>query len=122
MASERAVRPEEHLPLHPLEFQILLALVEGESHAYAVVRAIEERQPSWSRIHPTNLYRRIWRLESKGLIELSRGPGPDDSRKHFAITPLGRRVAAAETVRLRALLAEAARVGIAGAASGRTGR
>ena len=92
MSSTQALRPEEHLPLHPLEFQVLLTLVHGKSHAYALVRAIEERQPAWSRIHPTNLYRRIWRLESRGLVELVPSPRGDDSRKYFAITPLGRRV------------------------------
>lgn len=102
--------PESHLPLHPLEFQILLALSSGESHAYSVVRDIEERQPAWSRIHPTNLYRRLWRLESRALIEMTREDR--EGRKHFAITALGRRVAAAEAGRLRTLLEEAAEAGV----------
>jgi DNA-binding PadR family transcriptional regulator len=102
--------PESHLPLHPLEFQILLALTAGRAHAYAVVRDIEERQPSWSRIHPTNLYRRLWRLESHGLITMVRED--EDGRKHFSITGLGRRVAVAEATRLHALLGEAEAVGV----------
>ena len=61
--------PEQHLPLHPLEFQILLSLSEGVTHAYEIVRSIEARQPDWSQILPTNLYRRIWRLADADLVE-----------------------------------------------------
>jgi DNA-binding PadR family transcriptional regulator len=115
--SARADAPEAHLPLHPLEFQILLALSGGTAHAYAVVRAIEERQPSWSRIHPTNLYRRLWRLEAHGLVAMERED--DEGRKHFSLTALGRRVAAAEAGRLRALLLEAEEAGVVPAGGGR---
>ena len=45
MASNQPTPAESHLPLHPLEFQILMTLTEGSAHAYAVVRAIEARQP-----------------------------------------------------------------------------
>jgi DNA-binding MarR family transcriptional regulator len=34
---------ESYLPLHPLEFRILLALADGPSHGYRIVKAIEER-------------------------------------------------------------------------------
>jgi DNA-binding PadR family transcriptional regulator len=102
----------EFLPLHPLEFQILLALMNGVAHAYHIVGQVEERQPAWNRIFPTNLYRRIWRLAGLGLVE--EVPGEADTerrRKYFAITALGRQVAAAETARLRGLLLEAEAVG-----------
>ena len=100
--------PESHLPLHPLELQILLSLVSGPAHAYAIVRSIEARQPEWNRILPTNMYRRIWRLETKELIVLDRViQETDRARKQFSITSLGRKVAQAETLRLRALLQEA---------------
>ena len=102
----------DYLPLHPLEFQILLALMDGVAHAYHIVRQVEDRQPGWNRIYPTNLYRRIWRLAGLGLIE--EVPGEADTerqRKYFAITALGREAAAAEASRLRLLLLEAEAVG-----------
>jgi DNA-binding PadR family transcriptional regulator len=108
-------QPESHLPLHPLEFQILLTLAEESArHAYAIVRSIEERQPSWSQILPTNLYRRIWRLAAEGLVEETAvDPEPGGRRrKYFAITDLGRAVARAEAARLRRLLSEAERAGV----------
>lgn len=105
--------PERHLPLHRLEFRILLALNRGSAHAYAVVRSIEASQPEWSTILPTNLYRRIWRLADDGLIrEVPDRGEAERPRKYFAITSLGREVAAAEATRLRGLLAVAEEAGI----------
>jgi DNA-binding PadR family transcriptional regulator len=103
----------DYLPLHPLEFQVLLALMDGVAHAYRIVRQVENRQPAWSRILPTNLYRRIWRLSGLSLIE--EVPDKADTerpRKHFVITALGRQVVAAEAARLRGLLQEAEAVGV----------
>ncbi len=106
--------PEQHLPLHPLEFQVLLSLAEGVTHAYDVVQRIEARQPEWSKILPTNLYRRIWRLASAGLLEEVEPTEPEEERrrKYFAITAMGHRVAQAEADRLRSLLREAAQAGV----------
>jgi DNA-binding PadR family transcriptional regulator len=103
----------QFLPLNPLEFQILLVLMSGVVHAYQIVRKVEEAQPSWNRILPTNLYRRIWRLADLGLLE--EVPGEERSerpRKHFAITALGKRVAVAEMERLKGLVLEAESVGV----------
>lgn len=113
--------PESHLPLHPLEFQILLTLAEDKAkHAYAIVQSIEERQPAWSQILPTNLYRRIWRLASAGLVEeTAADPEPGGRRrKYFTITDLGRAVARAEAARLRRLLSEAERAGVTASEEG----
>ena len=110
MTPRKKPAPEQHLPLHPLEFQVLLSLTEGVTHAYDIVQRIEARQPEWSQILPTNLYRRIWRLASAGLCEEVEieASAEERRRKYFAITPLGRRVAQAEARRLRALLQQAA--------------
>lgn len=113
-----AVKPnQEHLgdrlPLHPLEFQILLVLMDGVAHAYRIVRQVESRQPAWNRILPTNLYRRIWRLADLSLIEEVPGEAETERpRKHFVITALGRRVVVAEAARLRRLLTEAEAAGV----------
>ena len=115
MPAERAQRPPlaDFLPLHPLEFQILLVLMDGVAHAYHNVRQVEARQPTWNPIFPTNLYRRIWRLAELLLIEEVPGDGRSERpRKHFAITALGKQVVAAEAERLRSLLSEAEAVGV----------
>ena len=114
MKSPDPIHVHEHLPLHPLEFQILLCLTGGVTHAYDIVRGIEERQPDWNKILPTNLYRRIWRLAEAGLVEeVQRDLPPGERpRKYFGITPAGLSVAQAEAARLRGLLLEAERAGV----------
>ena len=87
--------------------------MEGVRHTYDIVKDTEERQPEWNRILPTNLYRRIWRLASAGLVEVAVEPSPGErSRKYSALTPLGRSVALAEAARLRSLLREAEEAGV----------
>ena len=98
----------DHLPMHPLEFQILLVLLEGESHGYAIAKEIE-RQETWSgTIQPTNLYRRLRTMVERGV--LSEGPEPGGGhRRLFGITPLGRKVARAEAERLESMVLSAER-------------
>lgn len=101
-------RVEDHLPLHPLEFRILLVLVGGPSYGTRIVRAIEEREPDRA-LYPANLYRRIRSLMADGLLR--EAPAPEDAdprRTYLRLTELGRAVATAEARRLRELVAEAA--------------
>ena len=108
---EREARPEDFLPLHPFDLRILLVLARGPAHGYPIVRAIEERDSSWKRVFPANLYRRLRDMLARGLVTEVEPPGgaPADERhrRTFALTDLGRRVAAAETARLEALVADA---------------
>ena len=102
-------RPDAHLPLHPLEFRILLALMDGATYGTRIVEAIEAREGDRMTIYPANLYRRIRDLASKGLIEEAPAPeGADPRRTYLRLAPLGRAAAAAEAARLQELVAEAA--------------
>jgi DNA-binding PadR family transcriptional regulator len=99
------------LPLRPVAYQVLLAVVDGDRHGYAIVQDIADRTAARMRLEPGNLYRTLkWMLE-QGLIEESdRRPAPDlddERRRYYQITRFGRRVAVAETARLEALVAEA---------------
>lgn len=106
--------PERFLPLHPFDLRILLVLSEGPAHGYPIVKAIEEKDGSWKRVLPANLYRRLRDLGGRGLVEEVEAPpgAPDDERgrRTYAITELGRVVALAEARRLDALVADAKRV------------
>ena len=99
------------LPLKPADYLLLLALVEGEQHGYALAQAIAERSGGVLRLEPGNLYRVIRRLEDDGLVaESGRRPAAeldDERRRYYKLTALGARVAAAESSRLQALLASA---------------
>jgi DNA-binding PadR family transcriptional regulator len=98
----------QFLPLKPVDFILLLALVEEEQHGYALAGEIDERTEGVIRLEPGNLYRVIKRLVDDGLVEVSeRRPAPeldDERRRFYRLTALGARVAAAEARRLRALL------------------
>jgi DNA-binding PadR family transcriptional regulator len=101
--------PGSFLPLHPLEFRILLVLLEGASHGYAIVQAVEARDPD-AAVYPANLYRRIRDLLARGFLreaDTPRGEDPEGRRRYLAVTPLGRRVARAEAERLHALVLDA---------------
>jgi DNA-binding PadR family transcriptional regulator len=102
---------ERLLPLKPVMFQVLLSLADGERHGYGITLDIAARTAARMRIEPGNLYRSLRTLLDDGVIEESeRRPAPDlddERRRYYRITPFGRRVAAAETVRLEALVREA---------------
>lgn len=104
-------KPEDFLPLKPVAFQILLSLADGERHGYGVTQDIANRTAARMRLEPGNLYRSLKAMLDDGLIEESeRRPAPDlddERRRYYRITPLGRKVALAETSRLEALVAEA---------------
>lgn len=103
-----ARRPDEHLPMHPLEFRILMALLDGPSFGSRVVEEIEASERRGTKLYPANLYRRIRDLLARGLVEDAPSPpGADPRRGYVRLTQLGRSVAHAEARRLRDLVADA---------------
>jgi len=107
--------PEPPLPpLKPTELLILMMLTAGERHGYGIRQDILEHTRGTVELEAGNLYRHIRRLEDEGVLEESgRRPAADDERRrYYRLTPVGRRVLAAELRRLRALvrLAEERRV------------
>jgi DNA-binding PadR family transcriptional regulator len=103
--------PEDHLPLTPAAFHILLALADGEKHGYAIMKEAEETTAGSMRLGPGTLYGAIKRLLKAGLIiESDERPDPalDDSRRrYYALTQFGRRVLTAEAERMDNLVAVA---------------
>jgi DNA-binding PadR family transcriptional regulator len=96
------------LPLTAVVFDILVALGDGESHGYAIMKEIEGR--SGTPMRPGTLYRALGRLLDDGLVrEVAEAvPGDDERRRYYGLTALGRRVVGAEARRLTAAV-EAAR-------------
>ena len=103
--------PRSLLPLRPVDFLLLLALVEEEQHGYALAQHIAASTDGLVRLEPGNLYRVIKRLVDDGLIAPShRRPAADrddERRRYYKITAAGARVAAMEAQRLRTVLASA---------------
>jgi DNA-binding PadR family transcriptional regulator len=117
--------PENHLPLTPAVFHILLALTGSEKHGYAIMREVEETTEARMVLGPGTLYGAIKRLLKAGLIaEIDERPDPalDDSRRrYYELTDLGRKVLAAEAERLAHLVEVARRKDLLGAATARQG-
>jgi len=111
MPTPRPLDTDRHLPVKPVAFQILLSLADVERHGYGITQDIAGRTSARTRLEPGNLYRFLRTMLDDGLIEESdRRPAPDlddERRRYYRITPLGRRVAAAEIARLEQVLADA---------------
>lgn len=97
-----------HLPLKPVDLELLLALAAEERHGYGLVQAVAEHTNGLLILDPGNLYRVIKRLLADGLVAESGQRGTADAggerRRYYRITPLGGRVLAAELERLRTLV------------------
>jgi DNA-binding PadR family transcriptional regulator len=106
--------PDELLPLRPIELLILTMLSAGDRHGYGIRQDIVEHTGGRIALEAGNLYRHVRRLETESLVaESDRRAADDDERRiYYTLTPFGRRVLAAELLRLRALvqLAEERRI------------
>lgn len=98
-------RPEDLLPLKPVDLLILITLAQGRRHGYGIVTDIAEQTGGQIQLVPGNLYAVIRRLADEGLLEeAEKRPAPDlddRRRRYYAITPFGRQVLSAEAARLR---------------------
>jgi len=104
----KAPVPEAFLPLKPHWFHILLSLADQEQHGYGIMQEVLERTGGKVRLWPATLYGTLKRLGEADLIEESdERPAPDlddARRRYYRLTRLGRRVLAAESARLEALV------------------
>jgi len=107
---------DSFLPLKPIELLILMTVATGERHGYGIMLDIAERTGGSVRLEAGGLYRNIRRLlADKLLTESGRRPAADlddERRRYYALSALGKRVLAAEALRLRAIVraAEAIRI------------
>jgi DNA-binding PadR family transcriptional regulator len=101
------------VPLPDAELEILLALVDGEAHGYAMMRAVEQRSGGRTRLGPGTLYAALKRLLAAGLIEESEGRRDAERdharRRYYRLSGFGSRVLSAELDRLSALVRHARR-------------
>ncbi len=96
----------EHLPLSPRDFLILLVLVDGPLHGWGILKAVEERVGDEVLLDPANLYRSMKRLKRDGIVDEAAGQDEGasaDQRRDFDLTDLGRAVVRAEAARLARL-------------------
>jgi len=100
---------EEHEPLTPAMFHVLLALAGNDLHGYAILKEVELRTGGKVRLSTGTLYGIIKRLLNEGLIsELRSRPSQtsdDERRRYYRLTPRGRELASAEAQRMDEVLA-----------------
>jgi DNA-binding PadR family transcriptional regulator len=85
--------------LKPVEFLVLVVLADQPLHGYGIVQEIDARTGGRVRLRPGDVYRVIYRLGERGLLQESgrRAAADDDERRtYYRITAEGRRVATAE--------------------------
>jgi DNA-binding PadR family transcriptional regulator len=91
-------------PLTSAEFQVLVALADGEKHGYAIGKEVAERTDGQVQLRAATLYTVIKRMLESGLIDEKTGrPHPEDDderRRYYRLTPRGRKAAEAEADRL----------------------
>ena len=99
---------DKNAPLRPIDFLILLVLVEQERHGYGILQDIAALTEGELELDPGNLYRSLRRLMDAELIQKgARRAAPesnDERRRYYRLTALGRRAAAAEAKRMEGLL------------------
>ncbi len=107
-STDSAEQLEQHLPLKPQWFHILLALSEGARHGSGIVRSVLHETQGKIHLWPATLYGSLDDLAELGWIEevsdpAERPPGESEKKRFYRITPAGARLLAAEAERLQAL-------------------
>ena len=96
------------LPLTPVVFHILLALMDEPRHGYSIMQEVNRRSESKVGLGPGTLYGAIQRMEDARLLQKSEPPSgevADPRRRYYAMTDVGRAALLAETERLESLVA-----------------
>ena len=103
--------PDSLLPLTPAMLHVLLALVDGDKHGYAVIKEVARRTHGEVILGAGTSYSLVKRLLGDGLIvETDERPDPaldDERRRYYRLTPFGRAVAVAEVRRLESIVVQA---------------
>jgi DNA-binding PadR family transcriptional regulator len=87
-----------------LEYHVLLALVPGALHGYAIAERVAEESSGALRPRAGSLYRVIARLVGAGQVTETEGvevAHPGLERRYYALTAAGRRRLAEEAKRLK---------------------
>ena len=95
------------LPLTEATFFILLSLVDGRKHGYAILKDVRVLSQGRVRLSTGTLYGAITRLLDQGLIERVNEEDPDlvgRPRKFYELSFTGQQILQAESVRLSSML------------------
>ena len=109
MAAKSSGKPK---PLPAASLHLVLALLDGEQHGYALMSRVAELSDGAVRMGPGTLYGTLNRLVEDGLIvETTELAERDDNEswRYYDLTPIGRDVAVVEVARLQRMVKRIAR-------------
>ena len=98
---------DKNLPLSEAVFFILLSLLPGPKHGYAIMKDVESLSDSRVSLSTGTLYGALKRLLRADWVERV-DEGQDESgreRKAYTLTQLGKGILEAETARMQTLVA-----------------
>jgi len=97
------------LPLSPAALHILLALAGEDLHGYGIMLEVARQSEGHYKLGPGTLYDNLRKLMTQRCVEevQKRAPDDDPRRRYYRLTGLGRRVLAAEVVRLEGVVRDA---------------
>ena len=99
--------PSSLLPLPVAQLHILLALIAGEKHGYAIMSEVEALTEGAVTMGPGTLYGTVKRMLKSGLVEeTDERPDPkldDERRRYYRLTGFGARVLDSEIARMEQL-------------------
>jgi DNA-binding PadR family transcriptional regulator len=97
--------------LSPAMHHILLALLRGDLHGYAIMQEVERLTEGAMRLGPGTLYTNLPKLVDAGLVEETahHGDSEDERRRYYRLTAGGRAAVLEETRRLQRLVRYAGR-------------
>jgi DNA-binding PadR family transcriptional regulator len=97
----------QHLPLTEVTLYILLSLVSGQKHGYAIMKDVQQLSDDRVVLSTGTLYGALKRLLEAGWIERVESPALDETAretKAYRLIALGERLLEAEMARLRRLV------------------
>jgi DNA-binding PadR family transcriptional regulator len=97
----------DNLPLSEAVFFILLSLLPGPKHGYAIMKDVEALSGSRVSLSTGTLYGALKRLLEAGWVRRVEDEGDDNGRerKAYVLTQLGKGILQAETTRMQMLVA-----------------
>jgi DNA-binding PadR family transcriptional regulator len=103
-----ATAPNANIPLSPAMHHILLALLAGDLHGYAIMQSVEALSDGEVRMGPGTLYGTLKRLLEHRLVEETEerpaADADDERRRYYRLTPTGREAVRQETTRMSRLV------------------
>jgi DNA-binding PadR family transcriptional regulator len=97
----------ESIRITPTFFYLLLTLVDGDRHGYAMAQEVRERSDGAISLGPGSLYWSLNRLAETGLIEeteRTQSDPADERRRYYLLTRRGRAVLKREAETLSKVL------------------